>query len=138
MTDLPPDIVNALTLFESAFDHPVGQDQARMFKNAVYLTNDCMATHPRYREDIQKLRYAYTLRLLSSLGAGLDDYDAWLEFVLLFCIDLKVEIITLRNQAPALFDQTLSFLRLYDQTITPELKTNITRFIDEVTGQSDA
>lgn len=139
MTDLPADIVNALRLFESAFENPNAHNQARIFKNAVYLTNDCMATHPRYREDIQKLRYAYTLRLLSSLGAGpaLDDYEAWLEFVLLFCIDLKTEIRTIKDQVPPLFDQTLTFLHHYDPQITPELKTNITRFIKDITGQAD-
>lgn len=133
--NLPEGISNALKLFEASFGSTNPLDQARMFKNAVYLMNDCMNDFPIYREDILKIKYSYTVRLLCSLKTHHPhpDYASWLEFILLFCIDLKHEIKTLKNQDAQLFEDFLIFLRQYVDDITPELKANISHFLEEIT-----
>jgi hypothetical protein len=134
MTDtLPEGITNALKLLEASFGPITPLEQARSFKNAVYLLNDCIDEFPIYREDILKIKYSYTVRLLCSLKAHLQspDYASWLEFVLLLCIDLKYEIKALRSLDTQLFEYVLTFLGLYSGEITPELKTNITHFIKD-------
>ncbi|MBU1170302.1 MAG: hypothetical protein KKD44_12135 [Proteobacteria bacterium] len=133
--NLPDGILNALKLFEASFGPMKPQEQAQTFKNAVYLMNDCLDDFPIYREDILKIKSSYAVRLLCSLTSHHPnpDYDTWLEFILLFCIDLKQEVVNIKHLDAQLFEDFLVFLRLYSNEITPELKANISKFLEDIT-----
>lgn len=132
MTDfLPEDILSAVKLLDSSFGSRESREQVKLFKSAVYLLNDSMDDLPIYREDISKIKYSYTVRLLCSLAPN-PDYDTWLEYVLLLCIDLKNEVKSLKNNDAQLFESFLTFLRLYASDTPDTFRQNIARFIDEI------
>ena len=130
--NLPEEITNALQLLDASFGSMGTKNQVQSFKNAVYLLNDCMDDFPVYREDILKIKYSYTVRLLCGLPPN-PDYQTWLEFVMLLCIDLKDQVKTLKNNDAQLFETILTFLRLYEPDAPPTFQENITQFIDEIT-----
>lgn len=132
MTDhLPEDILNAVKLLDASFGLRGRREQVKAFKNAVYLLNDSMDDLPIYREDISKIKYSYTVRLLCGLAQN-PDYDTWLEYVLLLCIDLKNEVKSLKNIDAQLFESFLAFLRIYANQTPDTFRQNIARFMDEI------
>ena len=128
----PEEIANALTLLDASFGSVGTQDQAQSFKNAVYMLNDCMDEFPIYREDIRRIKYSYAVRLLCGLATS-PDYNTWLEYTLLLCIDLKKEMKILKFSDPQLFESFLAFLRLYENDVPQTFRANIARFIEEIT-----
>lgn len=134
MTENLPDIIlNSMALFERSFELEPSEAQVRTFKNAVYLLNDFTEDFPSYKEYIQHIKRSRTLDLLSVLSTqAAPDYIVWLEYMMLFCIDLKKEIITIRSQAPTLFQFFLSFIEHHINDIAPGLKTNIDDFLGEI------
>lgn len=131
---LPEGITNALNLLESSFGPVQPMDQARSFKNALYLLNDCTEEFPMYKENIRNIRYSYSVRLLCSLKKQFlaPDYESWLEFILLICIDLRREIKELRVLDSELFEYVLTLLGMFSKEIPLELQININRFIEEL------
>lgn len=131
---LPKDIENGILLFEKAFRLNDHVDLTKTFKDAIYILNDCTGEFPVYSKDIEELKFANTIRLLCNLKATLPDpeYRIWLEYILLFCIDLKPEIKKLHTSDPSLFENVLNFLSMYKDEITPELKKNISGFLKEI------
>ncbi len=133
---LPKDIENAILLFEKALSSSDHFELTQSFKDAVYVLNDCIGEFPVYRKDIEDLKFANSIRLLCNLNSTLPDpdYRIWLEYILLFCIDLKPEIKKLYPKDPSLFENVLNFLSMYSEEITPELKKNISGFLKEITS----
>ncbi len=133
---LPKDIENAILLFEKAFSSNDHFELTKSFKDAVYVLNDCTGEFPVYRKDIEDLKFANVIRLLCNLNSTLPDpdYRIWLEYILLFCIDLKPEIQKLHTKDPSLFENVLNFLSMFSEEITPELKKNISGFLKEITS----
>lgn len=133
---LPKDIENGIMLFEKAFNSVNHFELTKTFKDAVYLLNDCIGEFPLYKNEIEELKFTNTIRLWCNLKANKPDpeYRIWLEYVLLFCIDLKPEIQKLHTKDPSLFEGILTFLSLFSEDITSELKENISGFLKEVTS----
>jgi hypothetical protein len=132
--NLPEVINNAMALFERSFELEPSEDQVRMFKNAVYLLNDFTEDFPSYKELIEHTKLSRTIDLLSFLSvlSNPPAYIVWLEYMMLFCIDLKQEIKSVRAQSPALFEFFLSFIDQHINDIAPGLKTNIEEFLGEI------
>ncbi len=135
MTEHLPGVVrNALQLLESASGLDPSKDQVQNFKNAVYLLNDAMEDVPAYREHGQRIKLAQTLALLSCLSIRETPlaHDLWLEYLMMFCIDLKREILAVKTENPSLFQFFLSFIHQQLADIAPELQTNIEHFLKEI------
>jgi hypothetical protein len=135
MTDhLPGVIRNALDLLEQSSGPDLSKDQVRTFKNAVYLLNDAMEDFPSYREHGQRIKLTRTLFLLSALSTRKTplDCDLWLEYLMLFCIDLKREILSVKTREPALFDFFISFIHQHLNDIAPGLRANVEEFLEEM------
>lgn len=132
--NLPEVIINAMALFERSFELEPSEDQVRTFKNAVYLLNDFTEDFPSYKEQIHHTKLSRTIDLLCFLSvlSTPPAYTVWLEYLMLFCIDLKQEIKTIRTQAPALFEFFLSFIDQHINEIAPGLKNNIDGFLVEI------
>jgi hypothetical protein len=130
----PDVIINAMVLFEQSFELEPSEEQVRLFKNAVYLLNDFTDDFPSYKEQIQHIKLSRTIDLLSVLSilSTTPAYVVWLEYLMLFCIDLKQEIKAIHAQAPALFEFFLSFIDQHINEIAPGLKTNIDGFLVEI------
>ncbi len=133
---LPKDIENGVMLFEKAFNSDTHYELIRTFKDAVYILNDSTGDFPLYSKEIDDLKFSNTIRLLCNLNSNLPDpsYRIWLEYILIFCIDLKPEIKKLYIQDPSLFERLLSFLSMYSDDITTELKDNISGVLKEITS----
>lgn len=131
---LPEEIENGVELLEKAFGCNDHFERIRTFKDAVYILNDCSREFPLYTNDIDDLRFTNTVRLLCGIETGLPDpdYRIWLEYTLLFCIDLKPEIKQIYTKDPTLFESFLSFVSGYSDEISPELKKNIDGFLNEI------
>ena len=131
---LPKDIENGVMLFEKAFSSKDHYELIRTFKDAIYTLNDSQGDFPLYGKDIDDLKFSNTVRLLCNLNSNLPDpdYRIWLEYILIFCIDLKPEIKKLYKQDPSLFESLLSFLSMYSDEITSELKDNISGVLNEI------
>ena len=131
---LPGEIKNVLQLLERASGLDPSEDQVRSFKNAVYLLNDAMEDVPAYREQGQRIKLAQAMALLSRLSTRETPLDQglWLEYVMLFCIDLRRETLTLKTLEPALFLFFLSFVHQRLNDIAPGLRANIDGFLEEL------
>jgi hypothetical protein len=131
---LPEVIMNAVALLERAFELPPSAEQARAFRNAIYLLNDFKDDVPSYQERVAPIKHSGTLALLRGLETFPEnlEYSLWLDYLLLFCIDLKQEIQVLRSQHPDLFVFFLSFINRYEERIVPELVTIIDGFLNEL------
>lgn len=134
--NLPRDIENGIMLFEKAFNSANHFELVRTFKDSIYILNDCLGDFPVYKQDIENLKYSNAIRLLCNLKSSLPDpkYDIWLEYIILFCIDLKPEINKLYSKDPSLFESFLAFLSMYSEDISSELKKNISVFLKEITS----
>ena len=132
--NLPDGMINAIELFDSALGQTHSEDRVRTFKNGVYLLNDSMEDFPSYKEHICHIKLTHTEKLLNSLKiqAAELEYAVWLEYILLFCIDLKQEIKALRTKDPFLFEFFLSFLDVHSKLISGELRKNISDFLEEI------
>ena len=131
---LPKDIENGVMLFEKAFNSDSHYELIRTFKDAIYTMNDSSGDFPLYSKDIDDLKFSNMVRLLCNLNSNLPDpdYQIWLEYILLFCIDLKPEIKKLYTADPSLFEGLLAFLAMYSEDITKELKENISSVLNEI------
>ncbi len=131
---LPKDIENGVMLFEKAFNSESHYELIRTFKDAIYTLNDSSEDFPLYSKDIDDFKFSNMVRLLCNLNSNLPDpdYRIWLEYILLFCIDLKPEIKKLYTADPSLFEGLLSFLSMYSDEITKELKQNISGVLNEI------
>lgn len=130
---LPGEIRNVLQLLERASGLDPSEDQVRSFKNAVYLLNDAMEDVPAYREQGRRIKLAQAMALLSRLSHRETplDQDLWLEYVMLFCIDLRRETLALKTLEPALFLFFQSFVHQHLNDIAPGLRANIDSFLEE-------
>ncbi len=131
---LPKDIESGVMLFEKAFNSESHYELIRTFKDAIYTLNDSSGDFPLYSKDINDFKFSNMVRLLCNLNSNLPDpdYRIWLEYILLFCIDLKPEIKKLYTTDPSLFEGLLSFLSMYSDEITKELKQNISGVLNEI------
>jgi len=131
---LPKDIENGVMLFEKAFSSDTHYELIRTFKDAIYTLNDSSGDFPLYSKDIDDLKFSNMVRLLCNLNSNLPDpdYRIWLEYILVFCIDLKPEIKKLYTTDPSLFERLLAYLAMYSEEITQELKENITSVLNEI------
>lgn len=130
---IPEEVLDAVRLIDQSDDYSDSIDRVRHFKDGIYILNDCITGFPEMKKDIHDIKYRKTLSLLSGLEGTANNLNQkeWEEYVFLFCIDLRDEILMIKKKEPEFYMFFLEFISVHFDSAEIELQQNIKEFIDK-------
>jgi len=129
---LPEDITRALDLLKFSESSDTHQTKIKFFKEGIDILNECLEKVPQYKQLLKNHKLSYTRSLITNLSNTKPAiiFDDWLEYVFIFCINVKEEIIQILKADPKVRIYFIDFLALWAEKIPSELKESFSEFIE--------